>query len=66
MANEKITEVVKPLIHLDDFVNNLPEHKAGRVELCGAFHYFMEYEKKILNATEKEFKDFLEKFKKGV
>jgi hypothetical protein len=57
------TKVSAPKISLLDFVNNLPELAAGRVELIGAFVHWMENEKKITQDTEANFRASLEEFK---
>lgn len=51
-------------IRLDEFLNERPEIKAGKVEILGAFAHHMEIDKKITHATEEEFRQELEKFKK--
>lgn len=57
------TKVKAPRIYLEDFLNHLPDVKAGRVELVAAFAYHMEHVKGIMFATEDDFKKFFEDFK---
>jgi hypothetical protein len=60
---DKIVKIQAPKIRLEEFINNLPELKNGRVELIGAFAHHMEYVRKITLATEEQFKGLLEEFR---
>jgi hypothetical protein len=50
-------------IKLLDFVNSLPEIKSGKMEILGAFIFYMENIKKVVFATEQEFKTYYKEFK---
>jgi hypothetical protein len=62
----QVEKIKAPLIQLVDFINSLPELKAGKVEFIGAFDHWMEHIKSITQATEEEFKRHLDNFRKGV
>lgn len=55
---------IKRKVNLEEFLNQSQELKAGKVEILGAFGHHMENVKKIVKATEDEFRAELEKFKK--
>jgi hypothetical protein len=55
--------MAKQNMKLLDYVNSLPEIKAGKMELLGAFIHYMEHTKKIVFATKEEFNQYFKEFK---
>lgn len=51
-------------IGLLEFVNTRPELKSGKVEILGAFIWWMENVKKVTFASEIDFEEYFENFKK--
>lgn len=54
-----------PKIQAHDWANMRPELKAGRVEILGAFLFWVREVKKIAHATEEKFDTLFEEFKRS-